>query len=1157
MRRYRSLFLAGAAVALAAFLAGPAAAALTFNPDAPANVRVGTAITPIAVSTDIAGGSLEVTVTGPAGIEYTAIDDASGAVAGTPTAAGAVTITATEFAPPVGEEDPVPGDTETRSFTVFAVPAIGAGQSLPGARVGVEYPPFNLAGLDSNVPDASASWSVQSGLPAGLTEAGGTISGTPAPGSAGNYQVMVTVTDNRAPAATSPSTMVTLEVGEAVTVFGNDGTIVYTRGTVRDAATGEVTATGNLFALNLATREETQLTQYADPGVGEVRVILNPVFTPDGEQVLYTARIGADATARFRVYLVALDEVAAGADNRVLLREDGVELRYAALSPDYNGEGAGKLAYTRDAAGRRELWVYDFQTDQRSQIRSEAGLKISHPVFVGLNTIAYLGEKNGVQNIYTISDIGQNSNQLTANADSLVQYGRLAASARGTAASVWLTYGKRTHGGFSWRRWNVYALNSATGAEVQLTDTVYDEQAAAFYGDAQSLPPLEDTGLVLYEADLLAGGVGLWQANFDLVNPAAGNTAKIEQVAGGTGAGQVAWGPVEAAEYAAPSVSIGESRIYFIDSNQVAKADTADGAAWTTTVFNTGLPGPERNPALAGTGGTILFEGDGREIYYATHDGAVVTDIDWAALFVAAGSSFGPGQEFEAVAQPSLSPCGRFALFLALVNPGDEAGQIWVLQPNAANAPPTIAPLVAVPDAQDASFNPDMTQVAYRRTGVLPGTEGIWSLRVHTDHLAGTIGAATVGVTSIRLTRTSANVNNRQPAFSPDGYYIVFVSDRLSPNGDTYGDLFAMEAARGEADGRSARLLLQGGGQHNPAYGPVNDDPGFYHLAWVQGGQIYTGRVARRDPRGIADVQATGLTPTPDSPRFTWGRARETGSVFVQRDLQKVVPGGSTVTYRLTVDVDEAAVATGFTINEQMPLAWNVTIADIRINGVAPAGNYANLVANDDGVTRSLRLVFSNNPGMPAQHKVADAVITVPVTIGTAGVLGGRVSYSVAGQNQADPVYGNGRVRVGNPPLPVDLFDADGRRWRDEEREDGSEKKHVVDDFDLLFAIDAWALDAQLSGYGARWPADINSWDNIILAVIDIWASTRARGWAATAAGGVGEEEVPAGRAATVPGEYLYVPSYTAVAGMVFQFGDGGGATIAPEMFWTQGRWNP
>jgi len=153
--------------------------------------------------------------------------------------------------------------------------------------------------------------------------------------------------------------------------------------------------------------------------------------------------------------------------------------------------------------------------------------------------------------------------------------------------------------------------------------------------------------------------------------------------------------------------------------------------------------------------------------------------------------------------------------------------------------------------------------------------------------------------------------------------------------------------------------------------------------------------------------------------------------------------------------------------------------------------------------------------------------------------------------------------------MPVDIYDPDdnapdssGNRVSNGNT---TEPNGIIDDYDLLYAIDCWVLDKQLQGYGPKWPSDINNWDNIILAVINIWSDDDGDGWIEQSNSGNWDsyQQVHAdlgGGVQTKPGEYVFIGDTDSDGTVDCYHNDGstnanvGGPDYA-EMYWTQGEW--
>jgi streptogramin lyase len=161
-------------------------AGLTITTAALPNGTVGVAYTPFNLQAQGGTGSLAWSATGLPGT--LTLGPTNGVLSGTPNIAGSYTVSVNV------SDNSTPKQTASRTYTLI----VNAGLSilttaLPNGTPGVAYTPFTLQAQGGT---GSLTWSA-TGLPATLTlgPTNGVLSGTP--NAAGNYTVMVTVTDGR------------------------------------------------------------------------------------------------------------------------------------------------------------------------------------------------------------------------------------------------------------------------------------------------------------------------------------------------------------------------------------------------------------------------------------------------------------------------------------------------------------------------------------------------------------------------------------------------------------------------------------------------------------------------------------------------------------------------------------------------------------------------------------------------------------------------------------------------------------------------------------------------------------------------------------------------------------------------------------------------
>ncbi len=948
------------------------------------------------------------------------------------------------------------GGPFTANYNLTVVTGLGSitpEPPLPDGMVG-EYYEVQL-GVTSGT--GNYIWAINSTLPPGLTldPDTGLISGTPT--GQGNFGFTVSLTDTTPPVAVTTS-FYTIKIHSLMSA-ANDGQIAYISDVVRNAD-GVITSTGNLYVKNLETGQTRQVTNYAGGFT-----ILNPEFSADGSRIIYTSDIGGD----FAVYLVSVHSTVAGPNEGLLLGVPGVDLKYAALSPDYDGYG-GSVVYTYGRSDRTEIWRYDFSTKSTMMIRSTAGLTVRDLVWVNGSNIAYIGIPGSqIQDIYTMGATGGTPTRITSNTVPTPQYGRILSSWRNPdLGTPMLIYSKRTYTGYAYGRWNAYILRLGGGfPESNITNTAdIDEYAPAFYGDnADSFVNLGQTeGQFFFEATIMSDR-DIWQSNYNTLI-AGDSSAYKQQRTTDTDAGLPVWSPLPAEVGVPEPVTLGETRIVYADpfDDQVYRIDH-DGSAWLAPQAITSSATVKSDPALSRLGGTIVFTNDDgslETIKRINHDGSNDTDFADAGVLRTISAD--------------ISHDGRWVVYIYQVAVGE-----WEIRAkqssDIAGAGTT---LVVGFDRAPGSvrFNPGVTRIAFSYQPQVGGNRNIYTKDIIVDNLASpaTIGPSG-GDTSIPSPITQGISDDYHPSFSNDGRKIIHVSNRW-----VTADIFTMSST-----GLEIEQVVTGIDLEYPVYGPVSETTdGFVTdmIAWMEEGEIHTGLLYRNiagnpdassGKNPVDDIFSTGLD---SSGMFSWGMSREKGSITSYRRLPERVAAAMPFQYEVIVDVDGASKPLSYTLNEIMPMSFDVTAID-----TGGPGHDSMVIYEDDPYDgmQTVKLVFTG-------AAVADNVIRFTVTP-DAGIYGGRtisgnVKYSREGLMVTSETLGNMRVSAGSPYIPVDIYNESNHPLPDGK----------IQDYDLIFAIENWAHNLQLEGYGARWPVDTDNWDFIILSVIDIWADSTWKG---------------------------------------------------------------
>jgi Tol biopolymer transport system component len=984
--------------------------------------------------------------------------------------------------------------------------------SLPNGMAGNYY----SQALSAQGGGASRSWSLLSGtLPLGLSlSPSGVISGLPTTSSTSNFTVEVTDGSQ-----TDQQSLSIIIESAGIQPIASEGQILYVEDITRDTDTDEPETTGNLYVKNLETGTERKITDFTEGA------ILNPQFTPDGSEVLFTY---SDGTDPFQVYLVSVNITIDSADEGKvagLSDIEGENLKYAALSPDYDGEN-GLLVYTQDATDRVDLWVYNFATELKTRIKTEAGLGIKHPVFIDDTTIAYIGTIDGIQDIYTISAGGGLATNLTNNISRTPEYGRLLSSQRNPGLSVpYLIYPKRVWAQWVYGDWDVY-VRPVGGSEVDVTNTFdEDELDPAFYGSSSTMPSIGPDGQMFYSA-AIATNVDIWQANYDIATTDT-NTSVSQRVKDTDDTdpdfGLVNWGPAVEDVDVTDLVSIEETRFVYSLTEDIYRANYNGADAIKLTVED-GTAKDE--PNIARNGGTIVYTAD------------FSTTTDWINKMNHDGTDEGPlvaGYGVLNIGQASISPDGRWVVYVKQTV-GGTTPEYDIEIADTATGTDTYQLGLDYPLIESPYFNPDMTKIVYSANTSGPSDpQDIYTYSVVVDNTAGVSNKITFGA-EINLT-DNTNTNDRQPCFSNDGTKIIFISDRW----DAKEQIFTMDVT-----GTGMERVVENTGTDTfayPVYGPVYDsDNGADGVAYIQNGQIYYAFVYRdsADNPLVSSGNnpsfgntATGIVP--DDDKFGWGIIRTKGTVVARRYLPDKTAVSIPMDYDIIVDVDEASVPNGYTIEE-------VLSDDFDVNSVVIEGGTVkdHTVVSGPGTNQqTIRILF--------QSDVADHVIRINLTPAAEGVevVTGSVIYTLNGTPMEDSITGNGIIEISAPYMPVDIYDENNTL----------EPNGVIESFDLLYAIDSWATDAQLQGFGPKWPQDITNWNNIILAVINIWSDDDADGKIDESGGSTNTVVGATGAVQSEPGEYVFIGD-TDADDTVDLYSPGGVIGDGyPEMYWTEGEW--
>jgi len=1017
-------------------------------------------------------------------------------------------------------DDPPSSATSGRYNFTIRVELITA--SLPDGQVGSYY----SSSLNSRGGSGSYTYSLISGsLPPGLSlSPSGIINGTPT--TPGTYYFIIQSADSSDSFNyDSRSYSITIDP-QPIYSISDEGQICFVEDVVRNDS-GIVISTGNLFVKILKTGVEKQITDFP-PGA-----IINPELTMSGKYILFTYS-PSPSTTNFSVYLANVNATLMDTSQGKLDFLPDKNIKYASLSPNFDEENQsfGYLVYTTEEIDRTNLYVFDFSApvleEGSTLIFSQKNFYIKNPVFISNNEIVFIGITNGIQNLYKINIDGTYSTQLTNNTSLTPQYGRISSSKRNPGIDSMIIYPKRIGEGYGkYGNWDIY-IRPVDGNEINVTGTEEDDEVApCFFGDNFTTPTLgENFGQMFYGISLKSENYAetdIWQANYDTLTEDTNTSRKTRKSNGNFSLPD--WSPV-------PSISQGIPDYVNIEDTVFVFSDSAGG---TDQIFSANYDGSNRvqltitgqnkdEPDIARNGGTIVYTYHNPSIgssyiYKMNHDGS------GNVSFSSSGST-----------KANISPDGRWVVYVKqagsnqfeVVAKNITGGSEIVLDDNGGNYYLDIDP---------PHFNPDMTKLVYSVKSP-NGDWDIYTLDVSVDNIAKNITPGTLD----KLTDTPTSYE-RYPSFSNDGKKIIFVSNML----DGVEQIFTMDI-----NGSGIELIVSNDGSYSfyyPIYGPVYDEANNTDMiAFIRNNEICYGPVYRNsrenpnysdDPyvkNPIGSITSTGITVV--NYKFGWGVIREKGKIVGYRYLPEKAALNLPINYDVIIDVDEASIPNGFILNEIFPS--NITINNIVVDGTS--ASYNEVDNSPSAGLKTISLLF----GAGINGGVADHIVRFNVTPSIDGykTITGEIKTLIT-EPEISLIKGNATFKVEYPYIPIDKYDKN----RNSISGDG-----VIDDWDLLYTINCWAADAQLSGYGPKWPSDINNWDNILLAVIDIWASQNIAGWYAPTAGGANTQ---VGNPQTKAGEYTFVGDIDG-DGLSEIYAPDGLTSGYPEMYWTQGEWvNP
>ncbi|MGC8804529.1 MAG: TolB family protein, partial [Candidatus Ratteibacteria bacterium] len=549
----------------------------------------------------------------------------------------------------------------------------------------------------------------------------------------------------------------------AFAAIGNQGKVLYTTNVAR-STNGEITQTGNLYVKNLSTGAIQQVTNYTG-----TFVIRNPMFSADGSEIIFTSNVLVNSDSSYKVYIVSSSS-SNNAGVGVVLQSGtpGLNYSYAALSPD----GKTIVFVYSDGSGFDSLWAYDRNNDLYTQVYADEtnGITIKHVVFVNATTVAFIGESQGIQNIYATDLMAQATQATTNLTGNTVGNQRYLSLRSGVRAGVdMLIYSKSVKVGTSWNPSDAFvAVRLAPFTEQNVTKTSLagqNEYEPCFYGDASPSRDVQlksANGNMFYAAKIIGTNIKLWQANFDTTG-ASTNTSKTQRTSEGADIGQPDWGPppVEA-----PVVTLQDTNVVYTQNDGQSQPQIFIAGFNASNVLLPGVmitntrTGVKNSPSLRAA--RVVCDVGATSIIRLNPDG---TDVVNFATTATSGLN-----TFNYIKNPSITPDGKWVVFVA------GTAITKKIYAKLLNTDYTVAAinLNVGTNPEDPVVSPDMSSLIWVENNY--GQRSIKKIGVVFNAEAGT--ASTIGSETILGGNGLGLWNDKNPSFSIDGTKIIFVSNR-------------------------------------------------------------------------------------------------------------------------------------------------------------------------------------------------------------------------------------------------------------------------------------------------------------------------------------------------------------------------------------------
>jgi len=344
----------------------------------------------------------------------------------------------------------------------------------------------------------------------------------------------------------------------------------------------------------------------------------------------------------------------------------------------------------------------------------------------------------------------------------------------------------------------------------------------------------------------------------------------------------------------------------------------------------------------------------------------------------------------------------------------------------------------------ELSFAPSKSEILY--TGSTESGHQIFSLPI-------TISSNTITVNGQPTNLTqNPGYENYQASYSPDGKKIIFISTRQGSPA-----IFIMNP-----DGSAQQQIVLQTQPSNPCYPQFSSWQDDVRIAFISAGYI---NIANLETKSITQA-SPAISP---AGKFSWGKLiKNNVSITRQLPYNRVDGNLPYYIYCLNISINPLNTPTSFIITEQLPTIssgasanWKITGAwfnDIELSPLTSSGNTTGIV----------KWIVSNNIG--SIFPITDGTLKLKIEFDGGTPVSGSWNFingSIIYGSTKSMISGDSYIAYGEPDCPADT--------------DGDKK---ISDSELLFTIDAWAVNSRIDG----WPIILSDWDLHLLKIINFWA---------------------------------------------------------------------